>query len=68
MEFGIEECTMLMRTGGKRHITEAMELPNKENIRMQVEKETFKFWGILDEDNIKQVEMKEKILKRRKRK
>ena len=41
---------------GKRHVT---ELRNQENIRILGEKETYKYWGILKADTIKQEEMKE---------
>ena len=42
-----------------RH-TERIELPNQEKIRMLGEKETYKYLGILERDNVKQAEMKEK--------
>ena len=41
-------------------MTERMELPNKEKIRMLGEMETNKDLGILEADNNKQVDMKEK--------
>ena len=28
MEFGIENCAMLVMKSGKRHLTDGMELPN----------------------------------------
>ena len=37
---------------------------NQEKIRIFGEKETYKYLGILEEDTIKQVEMKEKKLKK----
>ena len=37
-----------------------MELPNQEKIRTHGEKEPYKYLGILKDDNIKQMEMKEK--------
>ena len=42
---------------GKQHLTEGIELPNKDKIRMFVENETYKYIGILEADTIKQVEM-----------
>ena len=63
MEFGIEKCAMLVMKSGKRHLTDGMELPNQDKIRTLGEKETYKYLGILEDDNIKQVEMKEKIKK-----
>ena len=63
MEFGIEKCAMLIMKSGKRHQTEGMELPNQEKIRTLGEEETYKYLGILETDNIKQVEKKEKIKK-----
>ena len=64
MEFGIEKCATLIMKSGKRHMTERVELPNQEKIRMLGEKETYKYLGILEADTIKQVEMKEKKFKK----
>ena len=44
--------------GGKRHITEGVELPNKVVIRTLGKKETCKYLGILEADTIKKQEMK----------
>ena len=63
MEFGIEKCAMLVMKSGKRHITDGMELPNKDKIKTLAENETYEYLGILVADTIKQVEMKEKIQK-----
>ena len=43
----------------KRHMTEGIELPNQEKFTRLEEKETYKYWGILEADTIKQVEIKE---------
>ena len=48
---------------GKRHLTDGMELPNKDKIKTRGENETYKYLGILEPDTIKQVEIKEKIQK-----
>ena len=56
MEFGIEKWTMLFMKSGKRHLT---KLPNQV-IRLLGEKKTYKCFGILEADTIKQQEMKEK--------
>ena len=64
MEFGREKCAMLVMKSGKRHITEGVELPNQVIIRTLGEKETYKYLGILETDNIKQQEMKENIFKK----
>ena len=48
---------------GKRHLTDGMEQPNQDKIRMLAENETNKYLGILEADTIKQVEMKNKIQK-----
>ena len=37
---------------GKRHMTDEIELPNQEKIRMHGEKETYKYHGILETDTI----------------
>ena len=39
-ELGIENGIMLIMKSGKRHMTEGMEQPNQEKIRMLGEKET----------------------------
>ena len=63
MEFGIEKCAMLVMKSGKRHLTDGIELPNKDKIKTLAENETYKYLGILKADTIKQAEMKEKIQK-----
>ena len=63
MEFGIEKCAMLVMKNGKQHMTNGMELPNRDKIRTLGEEETYKDLGILEADTIKQVEMKDKIRK-----
>ena len=39
-------------------MTEGIELPNQEKIRVLGEMETYKYEGILEADTIKQMEMK----------
>ena len=63
MEFGIEKCAMLVMKSGKRHLTDGMRLLSQDKIRTLGEKETYKYLGILDADAIKQVEIKDKIMK-----
>ena len=38
---------MIMKSG-KRHLTDGMELPNQDKIRTLREKETYKYFGILE--------------------
>ena len=64
MEFGVEKCSMLIMRREKRHMMKIIELPNQEKIRTLREKETYKYFGILEVDTIKQVEMKETNKKR----
>ena len=63
MEFGNEKCAMLVMKSSKRHMTDGMEQPNQDKIRTLGENETYKYLGILEADTIKQVEMKNRILK-----
>ena len=49
---------------GKRHMTDEMEIPNHDKIRTLGENETNKYLGILEADTIKQLQLKDKILKR----
>ena len=60
IEFGIEECSMLVMKSDKRNMTVGMELPNQDKIRTLWENETYKLLGFLEADTIKQVEMKDK--------
>ena len=47
----------------KQHLTDGIELPNQDKIRTLAENDTYKYLWILEADTIKQVEMKNKILK-----
>ena len=60
MEFGIENCAMLVMKSGKRDLTDRMELLNHDKVRMFGEKKTYKYLGILEANTNKQVNMKEK--------
>ena len=48
----------------KWHMSEGIELPNQEKIRTLREKEIYKYLEIFKADTIKQMEMKEKKLKK----
>ena len=61
IKFGLEKCFMLIMKSGKSQIIEGIELPNQERIRILGEKENYNYLGILEEDTIKQLEIKEKI-------
>ena len=63
IEFGREKCSMLVMKSGKRHMSDGMELPNHDKIRTLGENKTYKYLGILQADNIKQVQMKDNIRK-----
>ena len=66
MEFGIEKCAMLVMKSGKQHMADGMKLPNHEKIRTLEENEMkwkWKHLGILEDDTIKQVQMKDTIRK-----
>ena len=63
MEFGKEKCAMRVMKSGKRHLTDGVELPNRDKIRTPGENETYKYLGILEADTNKQMKMKNKIQK-----
>ena len=67
MEFSVEKCTILIIRSGKGQMTEGIEVPNQEKMKMLGEKENYKYFGELEVDTIKQV-MKEKIKRERFRK
>ena len=49
----LEKCTLLVLTSGKRHDTDGMEQPNQDKVRTLGEKETYKYFGMLEADTIK---------------
>ena len=61
MEFGIEKCAWLVMKSDQPYKTDGIELPNHNKIRTIGENETYKYLCILEDDIIKQAEMKEKI-------
>ena len=61
MEYDIEKYATIIMRSGKRQMTEGIELPNQEKIRILGKKETYKYLGILEADTIKQAELKEKM-------
>ena len=63
MEFGIEECAIIVMKIGKRHMTDGIELPNHDKIKTLEENETYKYLGILEADTIRQVQIKDTIRK-----
>ena len=46
MKFSLEKCAMLLMKSGKRHLTDGIELPNQDKIKMLAENETYKYLGI----------------------
>ena len=54
MEFGIKKCAMLVITQGERKLMNGIQLPNQDTIKSLDEKESYKYLGILEADNIKQ--------------
>ena len=63
MDFGIEKCAMIQMKRGKFVISEGIELPNGKKIRSLDDQEGYKYLGILQFDDIKHREMKEKLKK-----
>ena len=59
MEFDAEKYATLIMRSWKRQITKGIELENQERIRNPVEKENYKYLGILEADTTKQVKVKE---------
>ena len=54
----MRKCAMLIIKSGKTEITEGIELPHQERIRMLGVKGNYRYMGILEVDTIKQTEMK----------
>ena len=60
LEKSLEKCFMRIMRNGKRNMTEGIELPNEEKIIMLGKKEIDKYLGILEANNTKQEDIKEK--------
>ena len=60
MEFGIRKCGVVIMKGGKLSKTDGIVLPNGETIK-EVGGGGYKYLGILELDNIKEKEMKDKF-------
>ena len=61
MEFGIEKCAILVLKRGKVIKSEGIKLPDNRKMRCLDENEEYKYLGILQADQIKQKEMKERV-------
>ena len=57
MEFKIGKCAILLMKKRKRETMGGIELPHRENIRTQREKENYKYLGIFEVNIIKQTQM-----------
>ena len=62
MEFGIEKCAHVNIQGGKVTRTEGIQLPHGNNIK-DIDETGYKYLGIMEGEEIKHQEMKEKIKK-----
>ena len=60
--FGMEKCAIVVMSRGKMISTEGIELPSGERMK-DVEREGYKYLGILQLDRYMNVEMKENIKK-----
>ncbi len=63
MSFGIEKCAMIQMKRGKFVMSEGIELPDGAKIRSLDDQEGYKYLGILQFDDIKHKEVKEKVKK-----
>ena len=62
MEFGIEKCALVNIQRGKVTRTEGIQLPDGNNIK-DIDETGYKYLGIIEGEEIKHQEMKEKIKK-----
>ena len=60
MEFGIKKCGVVIMKRGKLSSTDGIVLPNGETIK-EVEKDGYRYLGILELDKLKEKEMKDKL-------
>ena len=62
MEFGIKKCTLVNIQRGKVTRAEGIELPDGNNIK-DIDETGYKYFGIIESEEIKRQEMEEKIEK-----
>ena len=67
MEFGIEKCAMLVLKRGQVATSNGIKLPGESVIKSVKDGESYKYLGMLQADQIKHQEMKEKVMKEYKR-
>ena len=67
MEFGIEKCAMLVLKRGKVVSSNEIKLPDESVIRSIKDGESYKNLGMLQADQIRHQEMKDKVAKEYKR-
>ena len=61
MEFGIDKCAMIVLKRGKLVMSDGIKLPDAKEIKSMNEGEGYKYLGIIEADEIKKKEMKEKV-------
>ena len=62
MDFGKEKCATLTVHRGEVKQIQAIELPNKQIIKGLSLEESYKYFGILQADNIKHKQVKKKTI------
>ena len=67
MEFGIEKCAMLVLKRGQVATSNGIKLPDESVIKSVKDGESYKYLGMLQADQIKHQEMKDKVMKEYKR-
>ena len=60
MEFGVKKCGVVVMNRGKLSNADGIVLPNGETIK-EVEKDGYRYFGILELDKIKEKKMKDKF-------
>ena len=60
-EFGINKCGTLIMRSGKRYMIKGIELSNQEKNSRLGKKETYQYFGILEVDTIKRVDMEKNV-------
>ena len=67
MQFGVKKCAVLIMKRGRQIKSDGVKIPGSNDIRSLQESDGYKYLGVLQNDEVKEKEMKEIVTKEYKR-